>query len=81
MEIAKQLIIAWFRREGASRDDLVVVHSRPVDSSDADEAWQKLDDGKAVDGFIPIVFLDRRLDSPRLRSWLQTEAIHRRNLI
>jgi hypothetical protein len=81
MEIAKQLIIAWIRSEGASRDDLVVVHSRPVNSSDADEAWQKFNDGKAIDGFIPIVFLDRQLDSPRLRSWLQTEAIHRRNLI
>jgi hypothetical protein len=81
MEITKQLIIAWIRKEGDPRDRLVVVHSRPVNSSDADEAWQKFKDGKAIDGFIPIVFLDDQLDSPRLRSCLQAEAIQRRNLI
>lgn len=81
MEIAKQLTIAWFRRKGMSRDELIVVHSRPLDSSDADEAWRKFEDGKVVDGFTPIVFLDKQLESPRLRSWLQMEALHRRNLI
>jgi hypothetical protein len=81
MKITNQLIIAWIRREGASRDSLVVVHSRPINSSDADEAWQKFKDGKAIDGFIPIVFLDDQLDTPRLRSWLQADAIRRRNLI
>ena len=81
MKIANQLSVAWIQNEGRLRDQLVVVHSRAITVSDAEEAWQKLNDGKAFDGFIPIVFLDRRLDSPRLRSWLQTEAIHRRNLI
>ena len=82
MEITNQLIIAWIRREGNSRDNFVVVHSRPINSADADEAWQKFKDGKAIDGFIPIVFLDDELDTnPRLRSCLQAEAIHRRNLI
>jgi hypothetical protein len=75
------LIIAWIRSEGASHDDLVMVHSRPIISSDADEAWQKFKDGMAIDSFISIVFLDEQLDSPRLRSWLQAEAIRRRNLI
>jgi hypothetical protein len=81
MKITNQLIIAWIRREGASRDNLVVVHSRPINSDDADEAWQKFKDGKAIDGFIPIVFLDGQLDSRRLRSWLDAEAVRRRNLI
>lgn len=81
MEITNQLIIAWIRKEGASRDNLVVVHSRPINSADTDEAWQKLKDGKAIDGFIPIVFLNGQLDSRRLRSWLEAEAIRRRNLI
>ena len=81
MKITNQLVIAWIRREGASRDNLVVVHSRPINSADADEAWQKFKDGKAIDGFIPIVFLDGQLDSRRLRSWLEAEAIRRRNLI
>ena len=81
MKITNQLIIAWIRREGASRDDFVMVHSHPINSSDADEAWQKFRDGKVIDGIIPIVFLDDQLDSPRLRSWLQADAIHRRNLI
>lgn len=81
MKITRQLIIAWIRREEASREDFVIVHSHPINSSDADEARQKFRDGKVIDGFIPIVFLDDQLDSPRLRSWLQADAIHRRNLI
>jgi hypothetical protein len=81
MKITNQLIIAWTRSDGASHDNLVVVHSRPINSSNADEAWQKFKEGKAIDSFIPIVFLDEQLDRPRLRSWLQAEAIHRRNLI
>ena len=81
MKITNQLVIAWIRRDEASRDNLVVVHSRPINSADADEAWQKLKDGKAIDGLIPIVFLNGQLDSRRLRSWLEAEAIRRRNLI
>ena len=81
MNIANQLVIAWIRGEAGSRDEFVVVNSRPVNSYDADEARQKFNDGKAIDGLIPIVFLDKQLDNPRLRSWLQMEAIHRRNLI
>jgi len=81
MKITDQLIIAWIRKEGASCDRLVAVHSRPLNSSDADEASQRFKDGKGIDGVIPIVFLDNQLDSPELRSWLQKEAIHRRNLI
>jgi hypothetical protein len=81
MKIANQLSIAWIQNEGRSRDQLVVVHSRPITLSDADEAWQKTQDGKATDGFIPIVFLDEQLDSTELRSWLDKQAIRRRNLI
>ena len=71
MKIANQLNIAWIQNDGRSRDQLVVVHSRPITPSDAEEAWQKTKDGKAIDGFIPIVLLDAQLDSRRLRSWLQ----------
>ena len=81
MKIANQLSIAWIQNEGRSRDQLVVVHSRPITLSDADEAWQKTQHGKATDGFIPIVFLDKQLDSTELRSWLDKQDIRRRNLI
>jgi len=81
MKIANQLSIAWIQKEGRSRDQLVVVHSRPITLSDAEEAWQKTKDGKRIDGFIPIVFLDKHLDSSELRSWLDKQAIRRRNLI
>jgi len=81
MKIADQLSIAWIQKEGRSRDQLVVVHSRPITPSDAEEAWQKTKDGKHIDGFIPIVFLDKQLDSSELRSWLDKQAIRRRNLI
>ena len=63
MKITKQFIIAWIRTEGASADELVAVHSRPISSSDANEAWQKFENGKAIEGFIPIVFLDEQLNS------------------
>ena len=81
MKITEQFVIAWIRGEGASADELVAVHSRPITSSDADEAWQKFENGKAIEGFIPIVFLDEQLNSVELRSWLQAEAIHRCHLI
>ena len=81
MKIANQLSIAWIQKEERSRDQLVVVHSRSITPSDAEEAWQKTKDGKRIDGFIPIVFLDKQLDSSDLRSWLDKQAIRRRNLI
>ena len=81
MRITEQLIVAWIRTEGASADELVAVHSRPISSSDAYEAWRKFEDGRAIEGFIPIVFLDEQLNSSELRSWLQAEAIHRCHLI
>ena len=81
MKITEQFVIAWIRTAGASADELVAVHSRPISSSDADEAWRKFENGKAVEGFIPIVFLDEQLNSSELRSWLQVEAMHRCNLV
>ena len=41
MKIANQLSIAWIQKEERSRDQLVVVHSRSITPSDAEEAWQK----------------------------------------
>jgi hypothetical protein len=81
MKVTEQLIIAWIRKDGASADETVAVHSRPISSSDADEAWQKFENGKAIEDFIPIVFLDEQLNSSGLRSWLQAEAIHRCHLM
>ena len=81
MGITEQLIVAWIRTKGASTDELVAVHSHPISSSDAYEAWRKFEDGRAIEGFIPIVFLDEQLNSSELRSWLQAEAIHRCHLI
>jgi len=81
MKITEQLIVAWIRKEAASVDELVAVHSRPISSSEADEAWQKFENGKAIEGFIAIVFLNEQLNSSGLRSWLQAEAIHRCHLI
>ena len=80
MRVTEQVMIAWIRQDGASADELVAVHSRPISSSDAHEAWQKFESGNAIEGFIPVVFLDEQLNSPELRSWLQAEAIHRCHL-
>ena len=80
MIITEQFIIAWIRQAGASADELVAVHSRPISSSDAHEAWRRFENGNAIEGFIPIVFLDEQLNSSELRSWLQAEAIHRCHL-
>jgi hypothetical protein len=81
MKITQQFVIAWMRKEGASADELVAVHSRPISSSDADGAWQKFENGDAIEGFIPMVFLDEQLNNSELRSWLQAEAMHRCHLI
>ena len=81
MKVTEQFSIAWIRNEESSADDLVAVHSRPISSSDAHEAWRKFENGKAIEGFIPIVFLDEQLNSSEIRSWLQIEAIHRCHLM
>jgi len=81
VKISEQLSIAWIRKEGASADELVAVHSRPISPSDAHQAWRKFENGKAIEGLIPIVFLDEQVNSSELRSWLQAEAIHRCHLI
>jgi hypothetical protein len=81
MKITEQFVIAWMRKEGATADELVAVHSRPISSSDADEAWEEFENGKAIQGFIPIVFLDEQLNCSELQPWLQAEAIHRCDLI
>ena len=81
MKITEQFVIAWIRNEEASADELVAVHSRPISSCDAYEAWRKYENGKAIEGFIPIVFLDEQLNCSELRSWLQAEAMHRCNLM
>jgi len=81
MKITEQFVIAWIRNEEASADELVAVHSRPISSSDADRAWRRFENGKAIEGFIPMVFLDEQLNCPELRSWLQVEAMHRCNLM
>ena len=81
MKITEQFVVAWIRNEGAAADELVAVHSRPISSYDADEAWRKFENGKAIEGFIPIVFLDEQLNSSELRSWLQAEAMHRCHLM
>ena len=73
-------MIAWIRQDGAAADELVAVHSRPISSSDAYAAWRKFENGRAIEGFIPMVFLDEQLNSAELRSWLQAEAIHRCHL-
>jgi hypothetical protein len=81
MRITEQLNVAWVPTEGASADEFVAVHSRPMSSSDANEAWQKFENKKAIEGFILVVFLDEQLNSSELRSWLQAEAIHRCHLM
>ena len=77
MKITKQLNIAWIRPEKASIDELVVVHSQPITTEHGAEACQRFEDGKSIDGFVPIVFLDEGLDTPNLRSWLQTRSMER----
>jgi hypothetical protein len=77
MKTTKQTVITWIRKAGSSVDELAVVHSHPLNSSEEDEAYQKLDDRKATKGFIPIVFLDPELNIPELQTWIQAEAVHR----
>jgi len=68
MKITERFTIAWIRNEEASADELVAVHSRPISTSDADATRREIENGKAIDGFIPIVFLDEQLNSSELRS-------------
>jgi hypothetical protein len=77
MKHTNQTVITWFQKEGSSVDELAVVHSRPLNSSEEDEAYQKFEDKKATKGFIPIVFLAPELDTPLCQTWIQAEAVRR----
>jgi hypothetical protein len=74
--IIKQTCIGWIGNE-IGKEIFVVIDSSPITSSSCNEAERLIEEGRSVPGFVPFVFLDKELDSPELRSWLQSEATRR----
>ena len=74
MKIRKHLNIAWV---GNRQDEFIVVDSKEISATSCAEASERIQQARFVDGFLPTVILDQDLDSPELRSLLQSKAIER----
>lgn len=69
--ITSKVVIAWVQRETEPFPQLAIVHSQDVGIPEASEAWERFEAGGYVDAFVPIVFLDDKLDTPAMRSLVQ----------
>ena len=55
-----------------------MVDSKKIDGAAVDRGHEILDEqGGATDDFTPIIFLDKRLDTPELRAQIQADSINR----
>ena len=54
-----------------------MVDSKEIDGAAVDRGHEILDEGGATDDFTPIIFLDKRLDTPELRAQIQADSINR----
>ena len=69
----KNLCIAqFFNKDG--KYDLIAVHSRDITKDDGDEAYRLIGQANGCLAPIPVVFLDRSLESPALCSFLEATA-------
>ena len=69
-------IVGWVGNE-LGKEIFVVIDSSPITSHSCDEAERRVEEGRFVLGFVPVVFLDEELVSSELRLWLQLEAERR----
>jgi hypothetical protein len=53
----------------------VIIDSKKIDGAAFDRATAILETGGATDDFVPMVFLDEKLDSPELRERTQADSI------
>jgi hypothetical protein len=72
-----QLYRAWFFQPNARFPRYVIVDSKEIDGAAVDRGHEILMQGGATDDSTPIIFLDKSLDSPELRTQIQTDSINR----
>jgi hypothetical protein len=61
----------WCFRDDERFPSFVIVDSKKIDGAAWDRANEILEEGGATDDFIPIVFLDKKLDSPEQREQIR----------
>jgi hypothetical protein len=66
----------WCFRDDERFPSFVIVDSKKIDGAAFDRANEILEQGGATDDFIPIIFLDKSLDSPELRAQIQADSIN-----
>ena len=72
----EQIYRAWFSQPNARFPFYVMVDSKEIDGAAVDRGHEILEQGGATDDFTPIIFLDKSLDSPELRTQIQTDSIN-----
>jgi len=76
MNIRKQLVIAWVQGEKQKRP----ICYRPLPRADGvrlRHRAKQLEEGRAVEAWTPIVFLEPEFDTQDMRSWLEAGALRR----
>ncbi len=73
MKIENQLVIS----NNPGDDEFIVVDSKEITPESLAEAVNRFHSGQFVDNFVPIVFLDPKLDSFEARALLASQAGHR----
>jgi hypothetical protein len=68
--------MTWIHQPGERFSRYVVVHSAKISGNELARAEELLEAGQVID-FIPIIFLDKSLDTPELRSRIRAEAVRR----
>ena len=77
MKKPDRTIISWATKEDG-KDLYVIIHSQEIDEIASIKASKMYDAERFVRGLVPQVYLDEKLNTPALRSYL-TEESRRRN--
>ncbi len=68
---------AWHYEDNEPFPRYVIIDSKKIDDSAFARANEILEEGGATDDFTPMIFLDKKLDSPELRERIQAESKNR----
>jgi len=67
--------VLWCFQNSERFPCFVIIDSKKINGVAFDRATEILDAGGATDDFIPMIFLDEKLDSPELRERIQADSM------
>lgn len=80
MKTSKRTVVVWVE-DDRRVPEYVTVHSKMPTDSELSVAGSRALKGECVQYWTQIVFLDSELDTPGLRSYLESESLRRYELV